>query len=78
MQDSSRTKKKKKKKNEVLNSENSATKSIVKAFSFFLFLFKNWLHAYTMLQGCHDQKKERLKDMLLGLHWAATTGNIGK
>ncbi|KAI9492382.1 hypothetical protein BDB00DRAFT_828783 [Zychaea mexicana] len=25
----------------------------------------------------HDQKKDKSKDYLLGLHWAATTGNVG-
>ncbi|KAI8987382.1 hypothetical protein BDF20DRAFT_910012 [Mycotypha africana] len=30
-----------------------------------------------MLSNSHDTKKERLKDSLLGLHWAATTGNVG-
>lgn len=31
-----------------------------------------------MLPASNDPKKEKLKDVLLGLHWAATTGNVGK
>ena len=31
-----------------------------------------------MLPTSNDTKKEKLKDVLLGLHWAATTGNVGK
>lgn len=31
-----------------------------------------------MLPSSNDTKKEKLKDILLGLHWAATTGNVGK
>lgn len=31
-----------------------------------------------MLPISNDTKKEKLKDVLLGLHWAATTGNVGK
>ncbi|KAK4515943.1 uncharacterized protein ATC70_010903 [Mucor velutinosus] len=30
-----------------------------------------------MLPMSNDAKKEKLKDVLLGLHWAATTGNVG-
>ncbi|KAL9540575.1 hypothetical protein MBANPS3_009608 [Mucor bainieri] len=30
-----------------------------------------------MLPTSNDAKKEKLKDVLLGLHWAATTGNVG-
>ncbi|KAG1077307.1 hypothetical protein G6F42_024933 [Rhizopus arrhizus] len=30
-----------------------------------------------MLPISNDTKKEKLKDVLLGLHWAATTGNVG-
>ncbi|CAO0802538.1 unnamed protein product [Mucor circinelloides] len=30
-----------------------------------------------MLPISNDTKKEKLKDALLGLHWAATTGNVG-
>ncbi|CAO3640895.1 unnamed protein product [Mucor hiemalis] len=30
-----------------------------------------------MLPVSNDPKKEKLKDVLLGLHWAATTGNVG-
>ncbi|KAG2202481.1 hypothetical protein INT47_013097, partial [Mucor saturninus] len=30
-----------------------------------------------MLPTSHDVKKEKLKDTLLGLHWAAITGNVG-
>ena len=31
-----------------------------------------------MSNKMHDQKKDKSKDYLLGLHWAATTGNVGK
>ncbi|KAI7859794.1 hypothetical protein BDC45DRAFT_161697 [Circinella umbellata] len=30
-----------------------------------------------MSNKMHDQKKDKSKDYLLGLHWAATTGNVG-
>jgi hypothetical protein len=31
-----------------------------------------------MLPPSYDSKKEKLKDIVIALHWAATTGNVGK
>jgi ABC-type transport system involved in cytochrome c biogenesis permease component len=40
-----------------------------------LFFF---LTSLKMLPISNDPKKEKIKDTLLGLHWAAITGNVGK